>query len=305
LKKIDEPTVREFVEEINRFRPRLLLAFPSPLNLVAHTIGRFELELKYQPQWINVSGETFFDCQRANIQSVFHRSRIEDSYGSVELGEIAHEMAPGELEIFSDVAYFETELNEAGQSELVITRLHLTDFPFVRYRMKDLGQVEFRRQSQDRGSWILKNLEGKESNFILAEDGRRVYPSFFNQMVNELNASVDQTIVEIKVREWNQCSLEIQFVMRDSDYEGQLASETIKFLRARLSSRMNYRIQFVDFIDHDYRRKYRVIQRAGDLEFAGGIVGDPAKLATVEAVRAEFHKPVSDDGSFNCAAEQN
>ena len=37
---------------------------------------------------------------------------------------------------------------------------------------------------------------------------------------------------------------------------------------------MEYVIKFVDFIDHDYRRKYRVIERIGDIEFAGGMVGD-------------------------------
>jgi len=35
-----------------------------------------------------------------------------------------------------------------------------------------------------------------------------------------------------------------------------------------MSNSMEYVIKFVDFIDHDYRRKYRVIERIGDIEFA-------------------------------------
>ena len=145
--KIDEQTVRDLVDDINSYKPKLLLVFPSPMNMVAHTVRKLGLELKHHPDLINVSGETFFDCQRRNIESVFTRSKIEDSYGSVELGEIAHETAGG-LEIFANVAYVETETNESDQPEMIITRLKLSDFPFIRYRMKDIADVELRKYAR-------------------------------------------------------------------------------------------------------------------------------------------------------------
>jgi phenylacetate-CoA ligase len=288
FERIDEQTARNLVTEINRFKPRLLLVFPSPMNMVAHTIRRFQLELKHSPELINVSGETFFDCQRANIQSVFPHSRIEDSYGSVELGELAHEAPDGGLEVFSRVAYVETETNESGQPELVVTRLALTDFPFVRYKMKDIAQVEFRRDSSGREKWVLTGIEGKDSNFIVTESGVKVYPSFFNRMVNELNRSIGNTILEIKVFEQDQRRLNVQFILRDSADEDHVAEEAVQWLRQHLSDQLEYQIRFGDFIDHDYRRKYRVIERIGDLEFAGGIVGDSRKLATVSSIESEF-----------------
>ena len=102
----------------------MLLIFPSPLNLVAHTIRKYDLPLQHHPELLNVSGETFFDCQKKNIQDVFKRSIVEDSYGSVELGEIAHETRNG-LEVFANVAYVETAPNENGKPEMIITRLGL------------------------------------------------------------------------------------------------------------------------------------------------------------------------------------
>ena len=125
--KIDEQTVRDLVDDINRYKPKLLLVFPSPMNMIAHTIRKLGLELKHHPKLINVSGETFFDCQRRHIESVFTQSKVEDSYGSVELGELAHETDHG-LEIFANIAYVETEPNDAGQPEMIITRLKLNDF---------------------------------------------------------------------------------------------------------------------------------------------------------------------------------
>lgn len=283
--KIDEQTVRGLINDINRYKPKLLLVFPSPMNMIANTVRKYNLELKHHPELINVSGETFFDCQRRNIESVFTRSKVEDSYGSVELGEIAHETEGG-LEIFANAAYVETEPNEAGQPEMVVTRLGLTDFPFIRYRMKDIANVEFKENEKGEERFLITKIEGKDSNFIMSDSGERFYPSFFNQMVNDINQHVDHSILEIKVYERAQRELEIQFITRDETFQEQIADTTRQLLKERMSSEMEYNVQFVDFIDHDYRRKYRVIERIGDVEFAGGIVGDDEKISTVQEIES-------------------
>lgn len=281
--KIDEATVRGLVKDINDYKPKLLLVFPSPMNMIANTIRRYKIELKYQPPLINVSGETFFDCQRKNIKNVFPNSKLEDSYGSVELGELAHETKGG-LEIFSEVAYVETEPNEAGQPEMVITRLKLNDFPFIRYKMKDIATVSFERDTEGKEKYLITKIEGKDSNYILSDAGKRFYPSFFNELVNDLNQIVSDSIIEIKVYERDQRSLEIQYIVCDDRFRDQVVKETLRLLRLRMSENMRYDIRFVDFINHDYRRKYRVIERIGDIEFAGGMVGDERKRQVIESV---------------------
>ena len=286
--KIDESTVRGLVEDINKYKPKLLLVFPSPMNMIAHTIRRFDLKLKHHPELINTSGETFFDCQRRNIESVFTKSKIEDSYGSVELGELAHETEKG-LEIFANVAYVETAPNEAGQPEMIITRLKLKDFPFIRYKMKDIADVEFRKYEDGTEKYVISNIEGKDSNFIMSDKGERFYPSFFNNFVNELNALVGDCIIEIKVYERGQKELEVQYILTDSNKAPEVEKQTLELLGKKMSKSMDYQVKFVDFIDHDYRRKYRVIERIGDIEFAGGMVGDgaDAKEKAIEEVVAK------------------
>ena len=281
--KIDEKTVRGLIDDINQYKPKLLLVFPSPLNMIANTVKRFNLELKHQPELINVSGETFFDCQRNHIQSIFPKSKIEDSYGSVELGELAHETPDG-LEIFANVAYVETAPNEAGQPEMIITRLNALDFPFIRYKMRDIADVEFRTYPDGTEKYLITKIEGKDSNFIMNDLGERFYPSFFNKFANDLNAIVSDSVIEIKVFEKGQRELEVQFILSDNQFMEQVRTESKRLLSAELSNQMDYVIRFVDFIDHDYRRKYRVIQRIGDIEFAGGMVGDDAKASAIQEV---------------------
>ena len=64
-------------------------------------------------------------------------------------------------------------------------------------------------------------------------------------------------------------------------------------LRESISAEMEYQVRFVDFIDHDYRRKYRVIERIGDVEFAGGMVGDARKTGAVEEIAKRTTVPQS------------
>ena len=281
FKKIDLPTIRNLVNEINEFKPQILLIFPSPLNMIADTIRKHALKLEYHPDMINTSGETFFDCQRKNAQEIFSRSRIEDSYGSVELGEIAHETEDG-LEIFANAAYVETEPNAQGQPEMVITRLGLTDFPFVRYRMRDVADVEFVNKVDGTERFVITKIEGKDTNFILSDTGERFYPSFFNQFVNDLNEKFEDNIVEIKVYERDQTSLEVQFIVKSDVDLDAIKVTTEQMLAQRISPNMSFDVRFVEFIDHDYRRKYRVIERVGDIEYAGGIVGVDEKMARID-----------------------
>ncbi len=294
--KIDEKTVRGLIDDINQYKPKLLLVFPSPMNMIANTVKRFNLEIKHHPELINVSGETFFDCQRKHIQSIFSKSKIEDSYGSVELGELAHETPDG-LEIFANVTYVETEPNEAGQPEMIITRLNNFDFPFIRYKMRDIANVEFRVYPDGTEKYLITKIEGKDSNFILNDQGNRFYPSFFNTLVNDLNLIVSDSVIEIKVFEKGQRELEVQFILSDNQFMEQVRTESKRLLSERLSSEMDFVIRFVDFIDHDYRRKYRVIQRIGDIEFAGGMVGDESKTSAINEVVSDATE--NSDSEFN------
>ena len=105
--------------------------------------------------------------------------------------------------------------------------------------------------------------------------------ALFNKFTNELNSICDDNILEIKVYERGQTDLEVQFILKDETAQDLIREATRKLLVEKMGDDMNYEIKFVEFIDHDYRRKYRVIERIDDVEYAGGIVGDQNKLAAI------------------------
>ncbi len=81
--------------------------------------------------------------------------------------------------------------------------------------------------------------------------------------------------------------LDVQLIVKDPALGPEIAVAAQRELARHFGDAMHYEVRCVDFIDHDYRRKYRVIQRIGDIEFAGGIVGEARKAQTIREVEAE------------------
>ena len=257
---IDETSIDELLATLESFRPKLLMTFPSPLNLLSHIIQSKGTELPFIPPLINVSGETFLDCQRRNIENLFKGSVIRDSYGSVEFGEIAHETDNG-FEIFPELAYAE---NVA--SELVVTTLDLHHFPFIRYRIGDIAKVLRTNTHQ-----LFQSIDGKSENCLIGQDNQRLYPTALNDIVNELNERFNDIIVEVKVRKSKEGLVEIWLITRRNDRPEALASEMVKKMK-RMVGPLDYRVSYLSSMEHDYRRKYRVIENIGEVEYVGGVL---------------------------------
>jgi phenylacetate-CoA ligase len=62
---------------------------------------------------------------------------------------------------------------EAG--EIVVTHLATKDFPFIRYRTGDIGALDNRPCVCGRGLPILKEIQGRSTDFLVARDGTIVH----------------------------------------------------------------------------------------------------------------------------------
>jgi len=55
--------------------------------------------------------------------------------------------------------------------EIVITHLATKDFPFIRYRTGDIGVLDTKVCSCGRGLPLLKEIQGRSTDFLVAQDG--------------------------------------------------------------------------------------------------------------------------------------
>lgn len=165
------------VAAIRRRRPRMLFGYPSALSHIARhaeAAGQRMDDLGLRVAF--VTSERLYDEQRAVIQRVFG-CPVANGYGGRDAGFIAHECPHGGMHITSEDIVVEI-IGADGQpvpqgqaGEIVVTHLATRDFPFVRYRTGDVGVLDDRACPCGRGLPLLKEIQGRSTDFVVAADG--------------------------------------------------------------------------------------------------------------------------------------
>ncbi|MGB8331077.1 MAG: hypothetical protein WCE62_13220 [Polyangiales bacterium] len=167
----------KFVSQIRALRPRMLFGYPSSLALIAqhaedNRIRMDDLGIRVA----FVTSEMLYDHQRSKIARIFG-CRVANGYGGRDAGFIAHECPEGGMHIAAEDIIVET-INDSGSAlppgeagEIVVTHLATRDFPLVRYRTGDMGILDDRRCACGRGLPLLKEIQGRDTDFVVAANG--------------------------------------------------------------------------------------------------------------------------------------
>ncbi len=167
----------QFVKAICLARPSMLFGYPSSLALIAQYAKRQGQKMTHLGIKVTfVTSERLYDTQRALISEVFG-CPVANGYGARDAGFIAHECPSGSLHISAEDIMVETvrpdgsrcAAGEAG--EIVVTHLATSDFPFVRYRTGDVGVLSDLPCACGRGLPVLKEVQGRSTDFVVAQDG--------------------------------------------------------------------------------------------------------------------------------------
>jgi phenylacetate-CoA ligase len=175
--EMNEAKLNGFVAEIRRRRPRMLFGYPSALSHIArHAERRGQAMNDLGIRVAFVTSERLYDDQRAVIERVFG-CRVANGYGARDAGFIAHECPQGGMHITAEDIVLEL-LDASGKpvppgdpGEIVITHLATRDFPFIRYRTGDVAVLDERRCACGRGLPMLKEIQGRTTDFVVAADG--------------------------------------------------------------------------------------------------------------------------------------
>ncbi len=166
-----------FIDQIRAFKPKMLFGYPSALAHIAKyaqakAIAMDDLGIKVA----FVTSERLYDYQRSRIESTFG-CPVANGYGGRDAGFIAHQCPAGGMHITAEDIIVEIvdkhgNVLPAGESgEIVVTHLATRDFPFIRYRTGDVGVLDDQLCSCGRSLPLLKELQGRSTDFIVAADG--------------------------------------------------------------------------------------------------------------------------------------
>lgn len=175
-----------FAEEylkLKRNPPFLLLSYANILYEFALYIKKYcdsSLEI---PAVVSSAG-VLYDFQRKAIEEAIAKN-LYNRYGSREFGSMAQEcnMHNG---LHINMERFIIEIDKPdkdGIGGILVTDLENQAFPFIRYRIEDLGQLTESECSCGRHSLILQKVIGRELDVIRTPSGKIIsgvmFPHFF------------------------------------------------------------------------------------------------------------------------------
>ncbi len=175
--EMSEQKLDSFLEQIRTMRPKMLFGYPSALSHVARYAETQHLRVDDLGIRVAfVTSERLYDEQRQQISKTFG-CRVANGYGGRDAGFIAHECPKGGMHITAEDIIVEI-VDSQGKSlpcgmagEIVITHLATKDFPFIRYRTGDIGVLDTKVCSCGRGLPLLKEIQGRSTDFLVAQDG--------------------------------------------------------------------------------------------------------------------------------------
>jgi phenylacetate-CoA ligase len=181
--RLDESSMSDYVERLSKFRPDVLVGYPSSMSHFSRAILEAGVKV-YRPKVVLLSGETLFDWQRELVEEAFN-TPVYNHYGCREFGAIARECnARDGLHLASERLFLEVVPSESagdgsGVGEIVATDLDSFAMPFIRYAIEDLGSIEWERCSCGLALPRLKNAIGRTFDVVKAPNGNALGGTFW------------------------------------------------------------------------------------------------------------------------------
>lgn len=171
---LNKDTFPEYKKELNAFQPEEIIGYPSAISDLANHYFITGSSPEFQPKAIITNSETLLAWQRVQIESIF-KCPVYDYYGTAEYVIFAGQ---------TDEKFYKTnpligisELVKQNENDiygrLISTTLTNTTMPLLRYDLGDLAEpVNIKDQAP--GTLTLRQIVGRNDDYILTEDGRRI-----------------------------------------------------------------------------------------------------------------------------------
>jgi phenylacetate-CoA ligase len=245
-----------FLEDYN---PDVIKSYPSSLAILADAVRNDAHNIK--PRLLFTSAELLDSESRKFINSAFE-NEVLDNYACSEFSLLAwecHEHMGYHINIDNVVMEFlkDGEVVAPGErGEIVCTGLINYAMPLIRYRLGDVGIPQEEECSCGRKLPLMKLIEGRKDDFLMALDGRIISPTVFFPYPFE---NMD-LIRQFKVIQERRDRLTIQVVMRENNFIQSQMLESAKInLQKLFGNNMQVEFQILEKIDEDTKKQRKVI----------------------------------------------
>ena len=249
----------DFVEAIIKTKPAMLFGYPSAFCLIVEHAEKRGISFRdLGIKVVFVTSERLYDHQRETIETAF-ACPVANGYGGRDAGFIAHQCPQGSMHITAEdivVEIIDTEGNvlPTGQTgEIVITHLATREYPFLRYRTGDIAALSEETCACGRGLPLLKDLQGRSTDFIVALDGTIMHGLALIYVIRDLNS-----VEEFKIIQETQTTTRVLLVP-NKEFNAQQEALIVSGFKQRLGEGVDIIIEQVKEIPAERSGKMRYV----------------------------------------------
>jgi phenylacetate-CoA ligase len=247
-----------YVKKLNDFKPKIIEGYPLSIYRLAEFIIKNSCKLEFQLSGISTSSEHFSLEHRSAMEKAFN-CKVYDQYGSAESVVFAAECQYGKMHVEPEYGIIEIlkengDIDREGAGELVATTLLNDVMPLIRYRIGDLGEINYRDCLCGRQTAILTNLYGKVGAVIVSNDKKISTAAIalaFKYAEGIKNSQVTQDQAE---------SILVKLV-KNTNYKKTSEDAIVRDLRRMLGEGMIIRIEYVAEIPVGKNGKYELVKQ--------------------------------------------
>ena len=253
------PKLDAFVDEIRHVRPKMLFGYPSALAHIARHADERDIAMNDLGIKVAfVTSEALYDHQRTQIEKTFG-CPVANGYGGRDAGFIAHQCPAGGMHLTAEDIIVEIVdadgqvLPHGASGEIVVTHLATGDFPFIRYRTGDIGVLDDAPCACGRGLPLLKAIEGRSTDFLVAQDGTVMHGLALIYVIRDLPGVRQFKIVQESL------ALTRILLATDALFDEANIVKIEVGIRQRLGDGVRVEIERVDEVGKEKSGKYRYV----------------------------------------------
>ncbi|OGD46811.1 hypothetical protein A3K70_00015 [Candidatus Bathyarchaeota archaeon RBG_16_48_13] len=247
------------LELLEDFKPDVIKGYSSSLAILSDFCRKRASFSK--PRLVFTGSESMDDRNRKLISSVFEAEPL-DYYGCIEFSLLAWECREhmgyhmNTDSVMMEFVENQEEVSPGERGEIVCTSLVNHAMPLIRYRLEDVGIPVEEQCSCGRTLPLLKKVEGRMDDFLIAMDGRVISGQIFSPFPFENWEK--EGIRQFRVIQERRDKLTIQLAVNDSSYFDALVLENARRrLQQLFGEDMIVEFQILEKIDRDSSGKLR------------------------------------------------
>ena len=260
---MNEENLVLYVDKIREFKPDFIQGYPSAITILARFMKENGVEHFPGVRAILCSSEKLYPGQRLLLEEVL-RCRAWSFYGHTEQAVLS-----GECEKSSyyhlQPEYGITELidkeeepvpKDGGRGEVIATGFINYAFPFIRYRTGDIAVRSNVECGCGRNYPLLKKIEGRVQEFIIARDGSSIP---LGPVIFGIHEPEWTMIKQIQFLQEEPGDITIRIIKSLTSTKKEIERFVQRLFKARLEGRCNIKVEFVDHIPLTKRGKHRLL----------------------------------------------